>query len=89
MQIGITSIGILNGIVGEAVPSVRWRSGQGFGVDQKISEYAATGLVVVTITYFSIVLVNWCPNAWGSWSPESIARLVSRPILWLAAPSRS
>ena len=89
VQIGITSIGILNGIVGEAVlsaPLALWV--QGFGVDQKISEYAATGLVVVTITYFSIVLGELVPKRLGQLSPESIARLVSRPILWLAAFSK-
>jgi putative hemolysin len=89
VQIGITSIGILNGIVGEAVlsaPLAIWV--QSFGVEQKISEYAATGLVVVTITYFSIVLGELVPKRIGQLSPETIARLMSRPILWLATFSK-
>lgn len=89
VQIGITSIGILNGIVGEAVlsaPLALWV--QGFGVEQKISEYAATGLVVLTITYFSIVLGELVPKRIGQMSPETIARLVSRPIQWLALVSK-
>src|SRR3970040_1162114 len=47
IQIGITAIGILNGIVGEAAlaaPFAVWL--QGFGIDQQSSEAGATGLVV-------------------------------------------
>ncbi|MBL8516402.1 MAG: HlyC/CorC family transporter [Betaproteobacteria bacterium] len=89
VQIGITSIGILNGIVGEAVlsaPLALWV--QGFGVEQKLSEYAATGLVVVTITYFTIVLGELVPKRLGQISPETVARLVSRPIQALAMVSK-
>jgi putative hemolysin len=85
IQIGITSISILNGIVGEAVlsrPIAVWLRTQ--GVDPGMSEIAATALVVVTITYFSIVLGELVPKRIGQIEPESIARIVSRPIHWLA-----
>src|SRR5215217_6533953 len=52
VQIGITSIGILNGIVGEAVlaaPLARWL--QTFSLSREASELSATALVVVLITY--------------------------------------
>jgi putative hemolysin len=85
IQIGITSIGILNGIVGEAVlaaPFARWL--QSFGLAQQTSEISATALVVVAITYFSIVLGELVPKRLGQLNPEPIARIVARPMLWLA-----
>jgi len=86
VQIGITSIGILNGIVGEATlahPFSIWLHRA--GVEDPWAEYLATGLVVVSITYFTIVLGELVPKRLGQISPETIARLVARPMLWLAA----
>jgi len=85
IQIGITSIGILNGIVGEAAlspPFSAWL--QGLGVEAHIANPLATGLVVVSITYFSIVLGELVPKRIGQMNPETIARFVARPMLWLA-----
>lgn len=85
VQIGITSIGVLNGIVGEstlAKPFGVWL--QRMGVDGDLSEYLATGLVVVSITYFTIVLGELVPKRLGQISPEPIARIVARPMLLLA-----
>lgn len=86
VQIGITSIGVLNGIVGEATlaqPFGIWL--QRMGVEVEWSQYLATGLVVVSITYFTIVLGELVPKRIGQISPEPIARIVARPMLWLAA----
>lgn len=86
IQIGITSIGVLNGIVGEAAlarPFAIWM--EELGVGQPLSGYLATGLVVVTITYFSIVLGELVPKRLGQLSPENTARLVARPMTWLAS----
>jgi magnesium and cobalt exporter, CNNM family len=85
VQIGITSIGILNGIVGEAAlsePLAQWL--QGFGMQPRGAAYAATAIVVVTITYFSIVLGELVPKRLGQMNPEAIARAVARPIKWLS-----
>jgi putative hemolysin len=85
VQIGITSIGILNGIVGEATlaqPFGVWL--QRLGVAVGVSEYLATGLVVVSITYFTIVLGELVPKRLGQISPEPIARIVAQPMLLLA-----
>lgn len=85
VQIGITAIGIMNGIVGEAFlsqPVAEWL--QGLGVKGKASEYAATGLVVLAITYFTIVLGELVPKRLGQMNPEEIARAVARPIKWLS-----
>jgi putative hemolysin len=89
VQIGITSIGILNGIVGEATlayPLSVWL--ETLGVRQPYSGYTATGLVVVSITYFSIVLGELVPKRIGQISPEPIARLVAQPMLYLSALSK-
>ena len=85
VQIGITSIGVLNGIVGEAAlspPFSTWL--QSWGLTAEIANPLATVLVVVSITYFSIVLGELVPKRMGQISPESIARFVARPMLWLA-----
>lgn len=89
IQIGITSIGILNGIFGEAAlagPLAEWM--QGLGVEQRVSEVSSTVLVVVGITYLSIVVGELVPKRIGQLNPERIARLVARPMNVLAILSR-
>jgi putative hemolysin len=89
VQIGITSIGILNGIVGEAAlaaPLAGWL--QGLGLEQRASEIGSTVLVVVVITYVSIVVGELVPKRIGQINPEGIARLVARPMNALAIASR-
>jgi putative hemolysin len=85
VQIGITSIAILNGIVGEAVlaePFSKWL--EEHGVKPQHSGILSTGLVVVAITYFSIVLGELVPKRIGQMNPEAIARKVATPLLWLS-----
>ena len=89
VQIGITSIGILNGIVGEALlatPLARWLQSLGAGADA--SRIAATALVVVVITYVSIVIGELVPKRIGQFNPEDIARRVARPMYLLALMAR-
>jgi putative hemolysin len=89
VQIGITSISILNGIVGQSVlaaPLAVWL--QSVGVDPKASDIAATALVVLVITYFSIVVGELVPKRIGQFNPESIACRVARPMNLLAMLAR-
>lgn len=89
IQIGITSIGILNGIVGESVlaaPFGRWLARM--GMDPEISGGVATALVVITITYVSIVIGELVPKRIGQFNPEGIARAVARPMQWLSLATR-
>jgi len=89
IQIGITSIGVLNGIVGEAAlaaPLALWLTS--LGVAPTYSAYGATGLVVLVITYFSIVVGELVPKRIGQSHPETLARLVARPIDWLAIATK-
>lgn len=89
IQIGITSIGVLNGIVGEAAlagPLALWL--QGLGAPERASQIGATALVVVVITYFSIVVGELVPKRLGQTYPEALARLVARPIDWLSKATK-
>ncbi len=89
IQIGITSIGILNGIVGEAVlagPFAAWL--EGMGMDEDASGIVATALVVTVITYVSIVVGELVPKRIAQFNPEGIARLVARPMRFLALFTR-
>ena len=89
IQIGITSIGILNGIVGEAAlagPLAEWL--QGLGMEQGVSEIGSTVLVVVVITYVSIVVGELVPKRLGQMYPETVARLVATPMNWLSTATR-
>ena len=58
------------------------------GVPAPYSQSAATGLVVVLITYFSIVVGELVPKRIGQSHPETLARLVARPIDWLAIATK-
>ena len=63
IQIGITSIGLLNGIFGEAVfaaPLSAWL--QLFGLEAQASNIAATTVIVVSITYATIVVGELVPK---------------------------
>jgi putative hemolysin len=89
IQIGITSIGVLNGIFGEAAlaePLAAWLMHA--GVPAPYHAYVATGLVVVLITYVSIVVGELVPKRIGQTHPETLARLVARPINWLAIATK-
>jgi putative hemolysin len=89
IQIGITAIGILNGIIGDAVfaePFATWLVG--LGLKQETASIVATALVVVVITYATIVVGELVPKRLGQLNPEPIARGVARPMQWLAALTR-
>ncbi len=89
VQVGITSIGILSGIIGEgalAEPLSRWL--QSIGMKTDTSHIAATALVVIVITYVSIVIGELVPKRIGQFNPEGIARRVARPMMFLAILAR-
>ena len=90
VQIGITSIGVLNGIVGEAAfaaPFATWLVSV-FGLAQHTAAVGATALVVVTITIMTIIFGELVPKRLGQMYPESLARLVARPMNWLSTATR-
>lgn len=89
VQIGITAIGILNGIVGEsALAGPLSKLIQGLGIDPQISAVGSTVFVVVVITYASIVVGELVPKRIAQFNAEGIARLMAKPIALLAKLSR-
>jgi putative hemolysin len=90
VQIGITSIGVLNGIVGEAAfsePLAHWLA-QTIGVTPRTAAVSATALVVMMITVLTIIFGELVPKRLGQMYPETVARLVARPMNWLSAATR-
>lgn len=88
IQIGITVIGLLNGIVGEAAFAPRLSEWfQSLGLEAGASSITATAIVVIAITYFSIVIGELVPKRLGQHNAEHIARLVAWPMRSLAAIS--
>jgi putative hemolysin len=90
VQIGITSIGILNGIVGEAAfsePLASWLQ-RAFDVPARAAALSATGLVVLIITVLTIIFGELVPKRVGQLYPETAARLVATPMMWLSTATR-
>src|SRR5690606_1867911 len=78
VQIGITAIGVLNGIVGEeAFAQPLSLELMALGLEAGTSEATATAFVVVVITYLTIVLGELVPKRIGQNSAESIARIMA------------
>lgn len=90
VQIGITSIGVLNGIVGEAAfskPLALWIDAT-LPVEPETAQWLATGLVVLIITVLTIIFGELVPKRLGQMFPETVARLVARPMNWLSTATR-
>ncbi|MDT9001440.1 hemolysin family protein [Paucibacter sp. APW11] len=90
VQIGITSIGVLNGIVGDAAfsaPLSHWIS-EHTGWHDRAVDITATALVVVIITVVTIIFGELVPKRVGQIYPESVARLVAPPMEFLSLVAR-
>lgn len=86
VQIGITAIGLMNGIFGEALlapPFAQWM--QSLGMEPRLSGIVATVLVVIAVTYVSIVVGELVPKRLGQINAEGVAKLVAWPMRVLAA----
>ena len=90
VQVGITSIGILNGIVGDAAfsaPFANWLQ-HTFPIQARAADITATAMVVVVITFMTIIFGELVPKRFGLMYPEKVARLVARPMEWLSLITR-
>ena len=100
VQVGITTVGILSGAIGESAladPLTDWLSG--FVVLESYARGLALTLVVVGLTYFSVVVGELVPKRLGLLAPETIAALIAtpmnvlarmtRPLVWLLSSSSS
>jgi putative hemolysin len=90
VQIGITSIGVLNGIIGESAfsePVAAWLQ-QTLQFRPKAAALSATALVVASITFLTIIFGELVPKRLGQMYPETVARLVAQPMNWLSTATR-
>ena len=91
VQIGITSIGVLNGIVGDAAfsqPLSAWLQHALPMMGARAAEITATAGVVVSITFLSIIFGELVPKRLGQMYPERVAVLVARPMNLLSTAAR-
>ena len=89
VQVGITSIGMLNGIVGEAAFSGDlglWMEAK--GLTEATANIVSTAVVVVVITFITIVFGELVPKRIGQLYPEAVARWVSRPMTFVATAAK-
>jgi putative hemolysin len=85
VQVGITSISIITGIVGEAAFSdqvAEWI--RGHGLPPRASAIAASALVVTAITYVNILFGELVPKRIGQLYPEVVSRWAARPMAGLS-----
>ena len=90
VQIGITGIGVLNGIVGDAAfsgPLSHWLA-ETFHLHPDATQITATALVVVIITLLTIVFGELVPKRVGQIYPETVARLVAPPMNLISTATR-
>lgn len=89
IQVGITSVGILSGAIGEtalADPLTAW-----LGNFPLIGHYArgvSMTIVVVGLTYFSVVIGELVPKQLGLLAPEKMASVIARPMNMLSRIAR-
>jgi len=85
IQVGITLIGIMSGALGEAalagrvedyIKRVDWLA--------DYSEGLASVIVVIVITYFSLIIGELAPKRLALLQPERIAMVMVRPMRWLS-----
>jgi putative hemolysin len=98
VQIGITLIGILTGIYsGDKITADVQLFIASFEILAPFSDSLGVGIVVVTLTFFSLVLGELLPKRIGLNHPESIAKavavpmkiisIVTAPFIWLLTHS--
>lgn len=81
VQIGITLIGILTGIFsGQKITSDVRLFVEGFSILKPYAETVSVGIVVVILTFFSMVLGELLPKRIGLNYPETIAKAVAIPM---------
>jgi putative hemolysin len=93
VQIGITLIGVLSGVysgVHFAAPLADWLAA--FGLLAPVARYLDTtayAIVVVGVTFLSVIIGELVPKRWALTNPEAIAAALARPmelVALLSAP---
>jgi putative hemolysin len=85
VQIGITLIGVLAGAysgasLGKPVAQrLAW-----LGLEPETAQTVGFGIVIVIVTFLSLIIGELVPKQFALRSPESIAVIMSRPMRWLS-----
>jgi len=90
VQVGITSISVLNGIVGDAAfsePLGEWLHAT-FSLSARPAHLTATALVVLIITVVTIIFGELVPKRIGQMFPETVASLLAPPMQMLSVATR-
>jgi putative hemolysin len=85
IQVGITTIGVLSGAV--AVASVAQPLAAGLAQVPVLAPYSegfAIGIVVLVVTYLSVVIGELVPKRLALIDPEAIASVIALPMEWLS-----
>ncbi|MFA7291438.1 MAG: hemolysin family protein [Rhodocyclaceae bacterium] len=86
IQVGITSVGILSGAIGEAVladPLTVWLTA--IPLIEPYARGIALTITVLGLTYFSVVVGELVPKQLALLAPEGIAALIARPMMLLSS----
>ncbi|MDQ3479684.1 MAG: hemolysin family protein, partial [Pseudomonadota bacterium] len=85
VQIGITLIGIIAGAYsGASLGEPAAQRLQLLGLDPETAETIGFSLVIIAVTYVSLVVGELVPKQFALRSPEPIAAAVARPMVWLS-----
>lgn len=100
IQVGITTVGILSGAIGETVlvdPLSAWLTN--FALIEPYAKVISLTIVVAGLTYFSVVVGELVPKQLGLLAPEKTASLIAPlldmlarlagPLVWLLSASSS
>jgi len=98
VQVGMTTVGILSGAIGQnalAGPLSSWLAG--FDLTRPYAAGIALTVVVAGLTFFSVVVGELVPKQLGLLAPEKVASMVAplmnllarttRPLVWLLSAS--
>lgn len=85
VQVGITLIGILTGIFsGENLKKPMIEFFNHYEWSARYSNGISTAIIVIIITYFSLVIGELVPKRIGLAKPEAIAKNFAKPMSWLS-----
>ena len=90
VQIGITSISVLNGIVGDAAfsePLAQWLH-KVLPITERAAHVSSTGLVVFIITVITLIFGELVPKRLGLMYPETVASAVAPAMNWVSRLTR-
>ena len=89
VQVGITGIGILNGAIGQGAITTGIQSGlERIPAIATYAEGLALGIMVIALTYISLIVGELVPKRLALTHPEAVASFIARPMEILATIGR-